>query len=146
MILIAIDPGKTTGYLSIDCSDNKILLHDEIDSWFKVCTTLERELTSYVDVRVVVEKFIINQGTAKKTNQEEPRDIIGAVKFLTYKHTGYLPKQQSAAEAKTFSTNEKLKRAGLWYVGGEGHANDASRHALVYMVNHSLLDPSILLP
>jgi hypothetical protein len=34
---------------------------------------------------------------------------------------------------------------GFWHVGGEGHAQDAFRHALVYMVrNRTLTDPSVL--
>ncbi len=42
-------------------------------------------------------------------------------------------KFQSPAQAKSFSTNAKLKVAGLYPVG-QGHAQDAARHLLVHLV------------
>ncbi len=150
MIVIAVDPGKVTGYVVVNSMGLTVYEHHEVDDWFSVGVMLESDLQYYgeergEDVRVVIERFVINAGTAKKSVQEEPRDIIGAVKYLTKKHTGIAAKQQNAAEAKTFSTNEKLKKVGFWHVGGAGHANDAFRHAMVYMVNHDALDPQLLL-
>jgi hypothetical protein len=41
---------------------------------------------------------------------------------------------QSPADAKAMFPNEALKKVGAWHVGGEGHANDAIRHALLRLV------------
>lgn len=144
--LVAIDPGLRTGYVVINLETKEAAASVEIDGWLNVPETLETGLSFYgPDTIVVMERFIINATTHKKTNQEEPRDIIGAVKWVTQKYTGHLPTMQTAAEAKSFSTNDKLKKIGYWHVGGKGHANDAFRHALVYMIKHRLLDPKVLI-
>jgi hypothetical protein len=41
---------------------------------------------------------------------------------------------QSPADAKAMFSNEKIRKLEYWHKGGEGHALDAIRHALLYMV------------
>ena len=145
MIVVSIDPGKITGYVYIDTEKNDSLRSMEISNWFEVGSILEKDLDTDSEARVVMERFIINAGTHKKGVQDEPRDIIGLTKYITLKYTGTPVKLQTASEAKTFSTNEKLKKIGFWHTGGKGHANDAFRHLLVYMVNNRLIDAKELL-
>jgi hypothetical protein len=38
---------------------------------------------------------------------------------------------QSPADAKAMFPNPQLKKLGYWHRGGEGHALDAIRHALL---------------
>jgi hypothetical protein len=41
---------------------------------------------------------------------------------------------QSPADAKAMFSNEKLKKLEFWHKGGEGHALDAIRHAVLRLV------------
>jgi len=38
---------------------------------------------------------------------------------------------QTPADAKALFPNEALRKVGTWHKGGEGHALDAIRHALL---------------
>ena len=143
--LLAIDPGKLTGMVSVDLSTNQLNSSAEIDSWYSVCNTVENVLSEYPDTIVVIERFTISKRTIEKTRQSEPIDIIGAVKYLCLKYQGKEPVQQTATDAKNFSTNDKLHNAGFWHKGGEGHANDAARHALLYVARNNLIDAHLLL-
>ena len=144
MIIIAIDPGARTGYVVINSEDLEIIDHEEIENWFDVGIRLEKDLKLFPSAQVVLEKFIINSQTHKKGVQEEPKDVIGSCKWLAQKYTTNKAVMQTASEAKTFATNDKLKAVGFWHKGGKGHANDAFRHAMVYMVKNNLLDPRLL--
>lgn len=143
-IVIGIDPGAKTGYVVINSADLEIIDHTEIDNWFEVGVRLEKDLKLFPKAQVVIERFIINAQTHKKGVQDEPRDLIGTCKWLALKYTVNPAVMQTASEAKTFSTNDKLKAVGFWHKGGKGHANDAFRHAMLYMVKNSLLDPRLL--
>jgi hypothetical protein len=41
---------------------------------------------------------------------------------------------QSPADAKAMFTNEKIRILDYWHRGGEGHALDSIRHALLRLV------------
>jgi hypothetical protein len=41
---------------------------------------------------------------------------------------------QSPSDAKAMFDNPKLKKLEYWFVGGEGHALDSIRHALLQCV------------
>ena len=143
--VIGVDPGGTTGWVIYDTFRQEVIEHLEIVDWFEVGQKLETELDAPSGtVTVVIERFTVTATTHKKTVQEEPKDLNGIAKYLTRKYDQKLY-IQSASEAKTFGTNEKLKKAGMWFKGGEGHANDASRHALTMMIKTRLLDPKLLL-
>jgi hypothetical protein len=60
---------------------------------------------------------------------------------------GYKPENitfQAPVDAKTMFSNESLKKIGTWHKGGDGHANDAIRHALLKLVK-SGWKPKVLL-
>lgn len=133
-ILIAIDPGELSGFVVVDTETAEVHFSGELSEFevsAKVEELLEKQL---VDVTIVMEKFTINAATHKKSPQPTAMYIIGAVRHLNRKHLNRIPTLQTPADAKSFSTNEKLKAIGFWHRGGEGHANDAFRHALLYMV------------
>jgi hypothetical protein len=137
-ILIAIDPGDLSGWAVIETENGRIIESDELTE-FEVSDSVEYWLKREPDVTIVMEKFTITTETAKKSPQPTAMYIIGAVRFLYNKYQDKVVPLQTPADAKSFSTNEKLKAVGLWHVGGEGHAKDALRHALLWMVRHNEL-------
>lgn len=143
--LIAIDPGELTGWAVVDPVKAIVVESLEIPVWTDVPDRVEYFLDTWDDVKVVSEKYTINAQTHKKSPQPTAFYINGAVQWACSKR-GLVVPLQTPAEAKTFSKNDKLKRIGFWHKGGEGHANDAFRHALLWMVkNNTLVDLSILL-
>jgi hypothetical protein len=85
------------------------------------------------DLRVVIERYIISVETAKKSPQPWSLELIGVTRKECWKFGAKLTLQKPSE--KEFATNEKLRHVGFWHVGGDGHANDAFRHALVYLNN-----------
>lgn len=150
-ILIAIDPGKASGYAVLnftDINDVKIIESDELEQYETVAAT-EKRLSGWVFesdvIEVVMEKFTVTAQTGKNTNgQNWSSEIIGAVRYLAQKH-GARFTEQTPAEAKSFIPNERLKAIGLWHKGGEGHARDALRHGGLYLIKHHAWRPAGLL-
>lgn len=139
MNVLAVDPGKTTGWATL--SHDGSLGFGE-DPWSDYLRWFEAT-TQFYDV-VVCESFHITASTAKKSFQPWSLEAIGVMRFLLSKHGKDLV-LQSPGEAMSFSTNDKLKAAGMWVVG-KPHARDAARHLLLYMVRNSLFDASVLIP
>jgi hypothetical protein len=135
--LLAIDPGLATGVCLIDLIDPET----PVKVWSVEVTDTEfydkiAGLIAHESTHVVIEKFTITTETGKLTEAPWSLEHIGIVKYWCYK----LDKElniQTPAEAKDFATNEKLKAVDFWHVGGEGHANDSLRHAMVWIVNRN---------
>lgn len=147
--IIAVDPGGTTGLVVVR-PDLTIEASMEIPDWYDVPKYIEdmyilHDESGIDPPFVVCERFFITGQTHKKTPQEEPKDIIGALKYLHRKYTGLPLPLQSPSDAKSFSTNDKLHKVGFWHIGGAGHANDAFRHALLFMFKRQMVSSSILL-
>jgi hypothetical protein len=51
---------------------------------------------------------------------------------------------QSPADAKAMFPNEKLKKIGYWHKGGEGHALDAIRHAVLRLAKSGWIPAKLL--
>lgn len=132
-ILIAIDPGELTGLVIVNKVTAEVHRSAELTE-FEVTKLVEEFLYLNPATEVVMEKFTINPDTHKKSAQPTALYLIGAVRHLYMKYTGKVVPLQTPGDAKSFSTNDKLKAVGFWHKGGEGHANDAFRHALLYMV------------
>lgn len=147
--LIAVDPGGTTGLVVVQ-SDLTVEVSLEIADWYDVPKYVEDTYLSHEEAGiepplVVCERFYITGQTHKKAPQEEPKDIIGALKYLHLKYTGLPLPLQSPSDAKSFSTNDKLHKVGFWHKGGAGHANDAFRHALLYLFKNQMVSARVLL-
>lgn len=150
-LLIAIDPGKASGFAVLDYTDLddiKINYSDELDQ-MTVISEVDVLLGDAEELEgtfeIVMEKFTITAQTGKNTNAENwSPEIIGAVKYLAWKY-GVTFSEQTPAEAKNFVPNERMKAVGIWHKGGEGHARDALRHGVLYLVKHKGWRPSGLL-
>lgn len=150
--VIAVDPGKLSG-LS--------LVRVESDGSLTLLAAREVDETAFPDVlwsfltfaepfehAVVCERFIINAQTARNSQAPWSLEMIGVTKYLVrLKRASYSVEAvewQSPSDAKRVVTNEKLKALGCWHSGGAGHANDATRHAVLYLVRHGWTSRALL--
>ncbi len=139
--VVAVDPGGTTG-LALWSPEMGLTLR-ELAPADSAVDWLADTARSLKKATFVVERYIITPATAKMSQQHDALEIIGALKFLVRRH-GHAMVMQTPAEAKAFSTDAKLKRVG-WYSPGEGHARDASRHALLFLAKQGIIDLHTLL-
>lgn len=134
--LLSIDPGLATGLCLIDISDP--------DNPFKVWSK-EVSVEEFYDgiagimatptVHVVIENFLITVETGKLPEAPWSLNLIGIVQYLCYLNGKVLDFQLPSD--KPFADNDKLRMMDFWHVGGEGHANDALRHAMIWIVNRN---------
>ena len=134
--LLAIDPGLMTGVCLIDLKD----YDNPIRVWSAEVTVSQfhdkiEELVAAEDTHVVIENFIITEATGKLSEAPWSLELKGAVAFLCYKYGKVMDVQLPVQ--KDFADNDKLRSVGFWHVGEAGHANDALRHAMIWIVEHN---------
>lgn len=136
--VLACDPGKATGLAGLYDGD----FWSCILPWFDAMKVIE-EHAPFADL-MVVEDYRISKNTLTKTADSHwPMGGIGIVTYFAEKHSVQAIKY-SPSEAKSFSTDKKLKKLG-WYKTGAGHDNDAARHLLLALVNAKQFDLQRLL-
>ena len=145
--LIAIDPGKMTGWSELTYTSDSYTLHASAELsvdqvWEVLVNGLDDPEGPHPDV-IVIEDFKITTGTGKLGSPDWSLRLIGAVEYLGFKYDIPVVKQYPS-NAKAFSTNDKLRAVGMWHKGGAGHANDSLRHAMLYMVKHAWRDDRLL--
>lgn len=132
--IIALDPGLASGCAIVRLSDDReislieSLELDVKETWY----WLEGALGLYGNTpgtEFVAETFIITTETAKKSQSPWSLRLLGVAEFLAAQYsTPFI--EQTPAQAKRLVTNDMLRAGGVWHRGGEGHANDATRHAV----------------
>lgn len=127
--VLSVDPGGTTG-----------LARYHSDSGIFAASQCPGNLLNFwndliVPYYIVCEDFVITTGTAKKTPQREALYIIGGFKYLEATQ-GIEFTLQSPSVKKTVPDVE-LKKIG-WYIPGKPHANDASKHLIVFLRNRGI--------
>lgn len=135
MRVLAVDPGKTTGWCLWDKDTGDLKFGEE--QQFEFCSRAEALIADKSLDAVVCEAFIITVATAKKTQAPWSLEIIGLLRYLCEKYEVPFI-LQTPSDAKRFSTNEKLKSIG-WYVRGQGHATDSHRHLLLWAVKNGYI-------
>jgi hypothetical protein len=140
--VLSIDPGKASGvaFLSWDGTENgpNLIIAKEVQPE-DFAVAVETILNSYKgtdSLTVVCERFTINAQTVRNSQAPYSLEQIGVLKHLCRTNM-YDPEKivfQSPADAKAMFPNEALRKVETWFVGGEGHANDAIRHALLRLV------------
>lgn len=134
--LLSIDPGLATGVCLIDLSDPE----NPVKIWSKEVDINQfmdgiEELVSNKETHVVIEAFKITVETGKLSEAPWSLELIGIVRYLCYLNGKELDLQLPSQ--KPFADNDKLHAVDFWHVGGEGHANDALRHAMVWIVDRN---------
>lgn len=136
---LAVDPGLATGMAAFEWGGvgEPILIWSAEVEMKDYAYYIRRFMTAHPDGAFICERFIINAATAKKTQAPYSLELIGVYKQCI-RDIGLDPetnlKLQSPADAKRMFPNPALKKLGYWHVGGEGHAMDAIRHGLLYLV------------
>lgn len=141
--ILAVDPGGTTGlaYWARDGEtyrfegepgerQHKDQMLEDIQGW---AHRFGHGLT------IVCETYTITARTAKLSQQLDPLKIIGTLEYFVHMLSCRLV-MQTPADAKRFSTDARLKAAGMWHPTKGGHANDANRHLFMYLVKHGLIN------
>jgi hypothetical protein len=150
-VVVAIDPGKTTGFAVIHYDGTLPVLASSGEfTQFEFGKVLDNTLSAArqngTEIEIVCERFIINAQTVKNSQAPFSLEQIGIMKYLAFVN-GFDPEKihfQSPSDAKKLFPNEALKKLGFWYTGGGGHAQDAMRHGLLRLAKTGWL-PRVLL-
>jgi hypothetical protein len=146
--ILAIDPGKTTGWAFAEVMP----FTDDVEFQSAECNFIDMcqfiQLTTVgnhhhhadpLDLHIVSEAFLITINTAKNTQAPWSLEMMGVARYFArvYCDDDLHVVHQSAA--KRFASNERLK-AMDWYKPGKGHANDAARILMTFMVSRGWWD------
>lgn len=137
-LILALDPGLTVGVCTMRGAD--LLSALQLQGTHLALYTLIA--STHPDVAVCEDYHVYRTHASQHINSPlETVRLIGAIE-LTCALLGVPLRLQSAATAKGFSTDAKLKRWGM-YQEGMRHANDAIRHAVYYTLwPHKLPQPT----
>jgi hypothetical protein len=131
--ILCIDPGGTTGIAIFSVSDEtepKLSKYVEVSGGTKGFIDFYRETEpDYNWKKIVCESFTLRTGV--KFPDLTPVYIIGALEALV-KDDIELTLQSPSA--KSLCDDDRLKSIGM-HQRGNGHANDAIRHGIIYLRN-----------
>lgn len=143
--VLAVDPGLLSGVALFRIRDRNLTAEPELVGTWEVSMRdfpeVIRQIFDTVDYEqgfldIVCERFVINAETHKKTQSPFSLEVIGMIKLIMI-DAGLDPDMDltltNGSDAKSF-TNAKLRKLGYWHVGGKGHALDAIRHGLLFLV------------
>lgn len=149
MIILAVDPGGTTGFATWDYDETRVP-EEQFAAWddpdrFNAIETVRERIVTGVEI-VVCESFQLSMNTLKKSTAGslETIEMIGALRWVCHKR-GVEFVTQKPSDAAGFSTPEKLKAIG-WWTPGSDHARSATKHLILYLAANRLIDPSRLIP
>ena len=139
--VLAVDPGKATGIALFSLEPGAepfLMLSVEVqqEDYANVLRRILWDPTIRHDLDVVCERFTINSQTVKNSQSPFSLEQIGILKQCLLDAGRPVDDIyfQSPADAKAMFDNKKLKKLEYWHRGGEGHALDAIRHALLRLV------------
>lgn len=134
MLILGIDPGKTTGlavWPATEPSDefpHGEVISSEVADHVEVFTAILKLLNGRKPDIIACEKFTAAPGATKLTHQPHAPWVIGVIGD-TAKKFGSTLVFQSPGPAKRLAPNKLLRRLG-WYEDGD-HRDDAKRHILL---------------
>lgn len=133
-VVLGIDPGETTGLCALRFADGQMLTN-----YFIAQCNLESATTialAYAFDELpystlwATEKFVVGNRAGRSSSSKagaNTRDLVGRLQAQA-EMRGETFIQRSASEVKLWSTNARIKAAGITTVGG--HSGDAARHSL----------------
>ena len=141
--VLSVDPGKTSGVAFLTWSGGKTdsplieySTESSEESYASDVLVALKNWQSYDNFIVCCERFTINAQTVRNSQAPYSLEQIGVLKHLCreYRFPVDLVKFQAPVDAKNMFPNAVLRKLEIWHKGGEGHANDALRHALLALV------------
>lgn len=136
MIHLAVDPGKVCGIALWHPMDTFQLKTDELLPVEVAKLVHDLWNNTMGQLLVITERFQISERTIKTALSLEALDVNGWLE-IEAQRKGFDLVYQSPAQAKRFSTDEKLKALDWFERTKDGHANDAARHMLVYLMSNT---------
>lgn len=154
--VLAVDPGKTTGQAVMErykddvTGVNTVQILESVETppdqtipWFRdmYAKYAEPAAPGSPRMRIVMESFRITTRTGEKSQEASwALRTMGAVEQAC-RDLGYPPEaiKELSPSKKVAFPNQRLKKLGLWHVGGKGHALDAIRHATLYLAQTGML-------
>lgn len=140
--VLSVDPGKATGMalFFLETGQEPVMLWSGEFQQEDYAKPIRETLALYgpeeADLEVVCERFTINAQTVKNSQAPYSLEQIGILKqcLMDAGRPADDIYFQSPADAKAMFPNPALKKLGYWHRGGEGHALDAIRHALLRLI------------
>lgn len=133
----SFDPGLTTGWCHISVHEGGIGVfnsgetdHVGVGNMLSDNTAIKAAVNRpELDIAFITERFVMN---TKVSPQPWSLETIGLIRYFSaiYQVPLFF---QGPSEAKNLIKDSVIKKAGLW-VPGAGHAMDATRHALYYLI------------
>ena len=151
-MILAVDPGKASGICLFSWTagqepemlwSGEYQQHEYADPIRKAFAFSQSQ---GVRLEVVCERFTINAQTTRNAQAPYSLEQIGILKQIMLDN-GRLPDDiyfQSPADAKAMFTNEKIRVVDYWHRGGEGHALDSIRHALLRLAKSGWVPVKLL--
>jgi hypothetical protein len=134
MLMLSLDPGGTTGAALVQYFENE---EPELKWARQIPNGLQGfldfhwdELLSYDIDEIVCENFTLREGVYGA--DLSPVYVIGALEALYER--GRTPITYQPPSSKPLCDDDRLKRIGM-HSKGRPHANDAVRHAIIYLRN-----------
>ncbi len=131
-ILLALDPGVTTGFAVFDEAELIHVGQNKDDDIGSAAHYIETQVEFYKADAIVIEDYRVYRWKQKQhawSDLHTPR-LIGAIEKIAYDKSLPLIKQP-AHIGKGFCTDAKLKHWGMWHTGMR-HGRDAIRHGCYY--------------
>lgn len=135
MIIVGVDPGKTTG-LAVwrQLGWETPLVTTEVADFNQVPTVLREMLCRQRPTLIACERFTTQPGSRLSAQPEAPW-VIGAVRSLAQDLLVRVV-YQSPGPAKKIAPNPLLRKINWYTPGGGGHHNDASRHIVLALASY----------
>jgi hypothetical protein len=142
-LILAVDPGNVTGVALFDPNEpsarpvTREIQHK--DDVYRSINKLKYDASVF---DIVAERFVISQRTIKSERQTDALDILGYLDSLRALY-GLEFTLQTAAQAKRFCPDGKLRSLGWYERTKDGHANDALRHLFTYLASAHRNTPGV---
>lgn len=129
-VIVSVDPGLTSGVALYDFSAGE-MRSGEVEGRHNLYDWVADTVSGHSSPVFVVERFTINEDTAKKSRQMDAVYAVGYLDGLCYRNHWPIT-LQSPAKAKAFATNEKLRAVDWWHPTPGNHNADACRHLYTF--------------
>lgn len=138
--VIGVDPGKSFGLFALRDGKRAGAFQGTPEDGLRYLTIeLDDVYLEGADALIAMERFV--GGSSRHTRQTDAQQVVGAVIDLAARYKVPIV-FQNPADAKSFTTNDFLRKLGLWVTPSEVGApdaddvRDAARHALLCLASH----------
>lgn len=144
--VLAFDPGQTTGwcYMAMPKGLLRLTGVEDLDDWVygeidcldenSGAMSMLELVGQYPNAALIVENFIADHRMDKAKHTLSPVRMTAAFSYALWRDfPGKRFSYQSASQAKTTCTDDRLKLWELYDRFSGPHARDATRHAFLYL-------------